>query len=998
MLQITDHLRSFIFANRTDKGHTNTPALFFARMDENKDSQVEMSEFVRGIISTDLPEECGLEDIQALFRHWDRDSDGTLSLQEIELAFAAAAGAGLQRITAHLHRFVRANHMTPAQFFQFMDVNGDATVDLQEFVAGVAETDGMKTISLPDVHALYKHWDTDGSGNLSLQEMEGAFAAASGEGLLELQQHLRAYLQQKGLKPADFFTMMDANGDCEVEMDEFVAGVASTHTPGMPPPSIHAIHALFHAWDLDQDGTLNLDEMREAFARSEPVKPVQTGMPRSCAPGPAGGGVADFLMCGADRSGTAPVAGKPLQSVARGDDLFATAPPGGEAPTPQEEGISPIENRAGSPPGAAPGLATTGRGVSSRRVSTNPTSGLPNNMRDLFSSSGGEESCGRGEGVIPAGSGRPGLGLSTDPAFAEKKVKLELWADEVRLRGVATHDLYDHVETFRANHAGPMAPPVAEVHAEVGMKPMATYTLSPPKRAEIEMPAEDIKADTCDFETGTTHMGNYMDWINDEAGHAKRLRLEKETQMEIMARSAPTNKKKKEKAPRSFYERIFAFPGKMERHLRNQFRNTPKMDAFVAQRPDEDNVVEYSRWILGCLMSNPFVTMIITVGVMANSVCSGLHTDFVITAEAAQKVSWFFMGFFVTEILLKLIAFGSELYFSDSWNTFDAVIVGIALTDMILAAAMEGSSLPFDAGIIRMLRIFRIARLVSALKQLEIILSSFLSAIREATWVAVLTALLVYIAAVMATILFGKKGNPGIYISTNGVSDQYFGTVARSMFSLMGIKTLEWSDEARLISEHAPIGWLFFTFAMIFLGLGILNLFTAIFVEKLRHITNASGLKKAAQRQVQKKALLRELQDVVSAVHHHTQGHLNMENLIRALAHVEREDTDGESITERLKQFEIDFLTIAMCSERYSIHSGDVKAFQLMLKDIFTMGDVATKNDLFQMQVSLIPQLESHATHIATVERRTDSLIQFLKSAVNMRENKAKQSGGWFGP
>ena len=45
------------------------------------------------------------------------------------------------------------------------------------------------------------------------------------------------------------------------------------------------------------------------------------------------------------------------------------------------------------------------------------------------------------------------------------------------------------------------------------------------------------------------------------------------------------------------------------------------------------------------------------------------------------------------QIVLKLLAFGPKLYFSDSWNVFDALIVLVSTFDMVQLAASPSTSL-----------------------------------------------------------------------------------------------------------------------------------------------------------------------------------------------------------------------------------------------------------------------------------------------------------------
>ena len=76
-----------------------------------------------------------------------------------------------------------------------------------------------------------------------------------------------------------------------------------------------------------------------------------------------------------------------------------------------------------------------------------------------------------------------------------------------------------------------------------------------------------------------------------------------------------------------------------------------------------------------------------------------------------------------------------------------------------------------------------------------------------------------------------------------------------------------------------------------------------------------------------KTQLLNELQDVVTAVSRYSNGAINMEVLLRALAATDQAtlagDSRAETTAERLAEFGMSFYTIAMCSERYNLKDGD---------------------------------------------------------------------------
>ena len=166
---------------------------------------------------------------------------------------------------------------------------------------------------------------------------------------------------------------------------------------------------------------------------------------------------------------------------------------------------------------------------------------------------------------------------------------------------------------------------------------------------------------------------------------------------------------------------------------------------------------------------------------------------------------------FFIEIAAKLLVYRLA-YFKDPWNVFDFTIVGIAL-------------LPMSGGlsVMRALRILRAARIISVVPAMRRVVEALLHAVPSLGAVMALLAIIFYICAVMATKLFGAD------------FDELFGSLARSLFTLFQIMTLEnWADGAvRPIMKVYPYAWLFFIPFILMVTFAVLNLFIAIIVNAM---------------------------------------------------------------------------------------------------------------------------------------------------------------------
>ena len=169
------------------------------------------------------------------------------------------------------------------------------------------------------------------------------------------------------------------------------------------------------------------------------------------------------------------------------------------------------------------------------------------------------------------------------------------------------------------------------------------------------------------------------------------------------------------------------------------------------------------------------------------------------------------LAIFFLEIAAKLLVYRLA-YFKDPWNVFDFTIVAIAL-------------LPVSGGlsVMRALRILRALRIISVVPAMRRVVEALLHAVPSLGAVMALLAIIFYICSVMATKLFGAD------------FDELFGSLARSLFTLFQIMTLEnWADGAvRPIMKVYPYAWLFFIPFILMVTFAVLNLFIAIIVNAM---------------------------------------------------------------------------------------------------------------------------------------------------------------------
>lgn len=209
---------------------------------------------------------------------------------------------------------------------------------------------------------------------------------------------------------------------------------------------------------------------------------------------------------------------------------------------------------------------------------------------------------------------------------------------------------------------------------------------------------------------------------------------------------------------------------------------------------------------------------IITSVIVLNAIVLGLETSprvMQVAGDLLLTIDTVALWIFTAEIALKLWVYRSR-FVRDGWNIFDFAIVAVAW----LPAAGP-------LAVLRALRIMRVLRLISVVPQMRTVVGALFKALPGMGSILTVLILVFYVAAVMATKLFGE-----------GFPD-WFGSIGASMYSLFQIMTLEsWSmGIVRPVMEQHPGAWAFFVPFIVVTTFTVLNLFIALIVNSMQTLT-----------------------------------------------------------------------------------------------------------------------------------------------------------------
>ena len=169
---------------------------------------------------------------------------------------------------------------------------------------------------------------------------------------------------------------------------------------------------------------------------------------------------------------------------------------------------------------------------------------------------------------------------------------------------------------------------------------------------------------------------------------------------------------------------------------------------------------------------------------------------------------------FLVEILIRFMATADKRrFFHNGWNVFDTLVVVISLIPV------EHSE---TAMIGRLVRIFRVLRMVSIIPELRMLLNSLLRALPQLGYVILLMFIIYYIYAAIGTTLFSHI-NPVLW-----------GDISICMLTLFRVMTFEdWTDVMYETMDVYPLSWMYYLSFIFLTTFAFLNMVIGIVVNVL---------------------------------------------------------------------------------------------------------------------------------------------------------------------
>ncbi len=224
-------------------------------------------------------------------------------------------------------------------------------------------------------------------------------------------------------------------------------------------------------------------------------------------------------------------------------------------------------------------------------------------------------------------------------------------------------------------------------------------------------------------------------------------------------------------------------------------------------------VVDQCQRVVG---SKYFEPVIITI-IVLNSLILGLETSKGLEERFGDQMrlgNQVALVIFIVEAIIKLVALAprSYRYFKDGWNVFDFIVIVAALIPATGQLAV----------IARLARLLRAMRLISAVKELRLIISALVRSIPSVGHVMVLMGIIVYIYAIMGYHFFHTH------------DPENWGTLGLSLLTLFNIITLEgWIEVMATAMELNGYAWIYFVSFVVVGTFVVINLLIGILINNL---------------------------------------------------------------------------------------------------------------------------------------------------------------------
>mmetsp|Transcript_61560 Transcript_61560/g.148966 ORF Transcript_61560/g.148966 Transcript_61560/m.148966 type:complete len:504 (-) Transcript_61560:32-1543(-) len=230
--------------------------------------------------------------------------------------------------------------------------------------------------------------------------------------------------------------------------------------------------------------------------------------------------------------------------------------------------------------------------------------------------------------------------------------------------------------------------------------------------------------------------------------------------------------------------------------------------------------------------------------IVANAIFIGVQADCSVKNAASRPPVadplWFhvcslvFVAEFAAEIILRMVAKRWRFIFGDDWkwNVFDLILAVFSIGEEFL----QGFSLTYTRLLrgFRMVRVLKVIRVMRFFRELRLMVCSIVQSLVSMAWALMLLLLVMYLFTLCfmhgIAMHLHEDGGDAIMAELN----QWYGSVGDTMFALLLAVSggEDWITLVEPLSQISVIYQVLFSFYVLFVLIGVLNVLTSAFVQR----------------------------------------------------------------------------------------------------------------------------------------------------------------------
>lgn len=421
---------------------------------------------------------------------------------------------------------------------------------------------------------------------------------------------------------------------------------------------------------------------------------------------------------------------------------------------------------------------------------------------------------------------------------------------------------------------------------------------------------------------------------------------------------------------------------------------------------DESVTPEATHWV-----NTKYFDFAMGVLVVLNTIVIALETDLGDPGGDPEdrEVRWIILEavlclFFISEVVLKVCYNSWRWCKEDFWNKMTTVVTLLLFVDLAILFPVGHNGILRLISLLRFCILFRFLRSIRFVKELQHVLNGIIGALPSLLWVAVILFLLVFTFAVWTTSLIGQNEDFVDYQRrTNGFEhEEYFGTIGRSMFTLLQIVTLDsWcSSIARYVADRHWYLSIFFIMFIIMTTFSLLNIIVSLIVEQTLTETRRAESRASVRAEKTRRNELEKLREIFMLADADYSGVLDLHEFITA--------SQDPEVLSRLMQLE---MPVEEATQLFQVMEGNgsrsltMKEFidgctklkgQARSKEL--MG-VKAQADTMKKQLDLLgKELQDTERMLSSLEDIANRLCNRFKPSVESSRRKIAQRIGGSAP